>query len=346
MDYATGEAMFVLACPWALGLLILPLLLWFFMPPAKAQISAALKVPFYPAMQHLLEEDKTVVSKRSHFFWLMLVWCLLTFALAGPKWIGEPRPLSRDSHNIMLVLDISPSMGVNDMVEHGRRETRLSAVKRAAKQFVTKRVGDKIGLILFGEQAYLMTPLTYDRRNVAQRIEDVSVGLAGKSTSMGDALGLAIKRLQHVPVEGRMIVLLTDGVSNSGILTPEKAATLAQSEHIQITTIGLHSSLDPRSFDGLFLSMSGTADLDEDTLKTVANITGGHYFRATDPTSLERIYAHIDRMTRVSQDQAQIRPQYDYYPWFLAAGLIILLVLLLGRVGLGWEQFTMGAHNE
>ena len=338
--------MFVLALPWVLVLLPLPWLLWLLIPPVKTQVSAALKVPFYTAMQTLIQQDKTLLTNRGHVWWLMLAWSLFIVALAGPKWVGEPRPLSRDSYNIMLVLDISPSMGVNDMVEHGRRETRLFAVKRAAKQFVGKRVGDKIGLILFGDQAFLLTPLTYDRRNVAQRIDDATVGLAGKSTSMGDAVGLAIKRLQQAPAEGRMIVLLTDGVSNSGVLTPLKAAALAQSEKIQINTIGLHSSLDPRSFDGLFLSMSGAADLDEDTLKDVAKTTGGQYFRATDPASLEKIYEHIDQMTRVTQDQAEIRPQYDYYPWFLAPGLLIVFVLLLGRAGLGWHQFTLGQKNE
>lgn len=338
--------MFVLACPWALLGWLLPWLLWLLLPSIKAQVSAALKVPFYAAMQTLTQEDKTLLTKRKHIGWLILAWSFFMVALAGPKWVGEPRPLSRDSYNIMLVLDISPSMGVNDMVEYGRRETRLYAVKRAAKQFVNKRVGDKIGLILFGEQAYLLTPLTYDRRNVAQRIEDATVGLAGKSTSMGDAIGLAVKRLQQVPAEGRMIVLLTDGVSNSGVLPPVKAASLAQSEHIQINTIGLHSSLNPHSFDGLFLSMSGGADLDEETLREVAKTTGGQYFRATDPASLEQIYAHIDQMTRVTQDQEDIRPQYDYYPWFLAPGLFIVFILLLGRAGLGWHQFTLGQKNE
>lgn len=338
--------MFVLAFPWAFGLLPLPFLLWLWISPAKAQLSAVLKVPFFHAMQTVVQHDKTMVAKRQHFLWLMLAWCFLIVALAGPKWVGEPRPLVRDSYNIMLALDISPSMSVNDMLNHGRHVTRLFAVKRAAKQFVDKRVGDKIGLILFGEQAYLLTPLTYDRRNVAQRIDDATVGLAGKSTSIGDALGLAIKRLQQVPAEGRMIVLLTDGVSNSGVLSPIKAAALARSEHIQINTIGLHASVDPRSFDGLFLSMSGAAELDEATLKEVAESTGGHYFRATDQASLERIYGDIDQMTRVAQDQADIRPQYDYYPWFLGFGLLIVFCLLLERAGFGWRQLVQGIKND
>lgn len=338
--------MFDLALPWALLLLPVPVLLWVLMPPVRAQVSAALKVPFFHAMQDVVAQDRTLMTQRQHGLWLLLAWSLWVVALAGPRWVGPPRPLARESHNMILALDISPSMEINDMVDHGRRVTRLYAVKRAAKQFVAKRVGDKIGLILFGEQAYLLTPLTYDRRNVAQRIDDATIGLAGKSTSIGDALGLAIKRLQQVPTEGRMIVLLTDGVSNSGVLSPRKAADLARSEHIQVNTIGLHSALDPRSFDGLFLSMSGAADLDEATLKDVAKITGGHYFRATDQASLERIYGFIDQMTRVSQDQAEIRPQYEYYPWFLASGLLIILVLVLARSGL-WRThlFREGEHG-
>ena len=219
-------------------------------------------------------------------------------------------------------------------MDRGRRVTRLFAVKRAAKQFVLNRVGDKIGLILFGEQAYLLTPLTYDRHNVIERLNDATVGLAGKSTSIGDALGLAIKRLQHLPAKGRMIVLLTDGVSNSGVIPPRKAAELAKAEGVKIYTIGLHSEIDSRSFDGMFLNLSGAADLDEPTLKAVAKMTGGHYFRATDQASLDRIYRYINTMARTSQAQATVRPQHEYYPWFLGLGLLILVGVIMLKSGL------------
>lgn len=338
--------MLVLALPWVLLLLPLPLLLWYGLPPVSACVSTALKVPFFQSMQHLVADEKRLISKRHTLMGLCLCWGCFIMALAGPRWVGPPRPLARESYNIMLALDISPSMDINDMVDHGRRVTRLFAVKRAAQQFVENRVGDKIGLILFGEQAYLLAPLTYDRHNVEQRIDDATVGLAGKSTSIGDALGLAIKRLQHVPATGRMIVLLTDGVSNSGVLSPQKAAELAEAEGIQINTIGLHSEIDPRSFDGMFLSMTTAADLDEPTLKAVAKTTGGRYFRATDQASLERIYQFIDKMTRVSQEQAAVRPQYEYYPWFLGVGLLILMVLLGQRSGLNWRALRLGGQNH
>ena len=325
--------MFVLASPWALLGLPLPLLVWFLLPPAQSFVTLALKVPFFKSMHGLVDSDKHRM-KHPGFLALLLSWFCLVVALAGPEWVGAPRLLSRDSYNIMLALDISPSMSVEDMMDRGRRVTRLFAVKRAAKQFVLNRVGDKIGLILFGEQAYLLTPLTYDRHNVIERLNDATVGLAGKSTSIGDALGLAIKRLQHLPAKGRMIVLLTDGVSNSGVIPPRKAAELAKAEGVKIYTIGLHSEIDSRSFDGMFLNLSGAADLDEPTLKAVAKMTGGHYFRATDQASLDRIYRYINTMARTSQAQATVRPQHEYYPWFLGLGLLILVGVIMLKSGL------------
>ena len=177
---------------------------------------------------------------------------------------------------------------------------------------------------MFGSRAYLQTPLTYDRQNVLLRIEDATAGLAGKTTSIGDALGLAVKRLQQVPAKGRLIVLLTDGVNNSGVLPPLKSAELARADGIKVYTIGLGSSVDPQTLNGLFLSMNGASDLDEDTLKEVAEMTGGQYFRATDLNSLSRIYQEINRLETVSQQQATVRPQKEYYPYPLAGALLLL----------------------
>jgi len=337
--------MFELATPWALIALPIPLLMWFLLPRASLQLSVALKIPFFSAMLELIEREKCAITQQ-HTLWLLFTsWCFILIALAGPRWVGSPRPLVHESYNIMLALDISPSMGINDMTIHGRRTTRLAVVKRTAEQFVQARHGDKIGLILFGEQAYLLTPLTYDRHNVLMRLNDASVGLAGKSTSIGDALGLAIKRLQHVPARGRAIILLTDGVSNSGIIPPLKAAELAQTDNIKVFTIGLHSDIDPQSFSGMFLSTNGSADLDEDTLKAVAKITGGRYFRASSLQSLERIYHDIDQMTRVSQEQATVRPQHEYYPWFLAIGLGLFLYVLIQQSGLGISPLLQRRGN-
>lgn len=326
--------MFELATPWVLIFIPLPLLIWFLVPQEKLHLSAALKVPFLNAMIGINESEKRGLAKQSGFSLLLLIWSLLLVSLANPRWIGEPQPLARDGYNIMLALDLSPSMAVNDMQVHGRAVTRLDVVKRAGVQFVQNRANDKIGLIVFGERAYLQTPLTYDHNNVLQRLVDATAGLAGKSTSIGDALGLAVKHLQAVPDKGRVIILLTDGANNSGMLAPLKAAELAKGDGIKIYTIGLGSTADQQSFNGLFLSMNAAAELDEDTLIGVAKMTGGRYFRATNMQSLQAIYQAINKLETTHQEHATVRPQIDYYPWPLALAWLLLMYLLVDRGGI------------
>ncbi|OGV36840.1 MAG: hypothetical protein A3E88_00465 [Legionellales bacterium RIFCSPHIGHO2_12_FULL_35_11] len=332
--------MFELASPWTLLAIPIPFLIWFILPTTKPKMSVSLKVPFYKPLKEIIKNKKSKKMPSNNFLTFFIAYLFLLIALSGPRYIGEPQPLSLESCNILLALDISPSMGINDMQINGRRVTRLDAVKGAAKQFVLDRPSDKIGLILFGEQAYLLTPLTFDRQNILMRLDDASVGLAGKSTSTGDAIGLAIKKLEHVNKKGRMIVLLTDGASNSGMLHPIKSAEIARDEGIKIYTIGLHSEIDPNSFSGMFLSANSSADLDEDTLRSVAKITGGQYFRATNPQSLQKIYASIHKLSKINQDQKTIRPQHEYYPWFLGIGFILFLYAISKNSGLQFFKFS------
>ena len=323
--------MFELALPWVFMMLPLPWLVWFLIPRAPVQFPASLKVPFFNALVGLIDNERSPLAKHAKITLLFLIWVLLVLAAAGPRWVGEPQPLEREGYNIMLALDISGSMEMGDMMLQGRPATRLEVVKRAAEQFIHDRVGDKLGLILFGSQAYLQTPLTYDRHSVLMRVEDATAGLAGKTTSIGDAIGLAVKRLQNVPSKGRMIVLLTDGVNNSGVLAPLKAAELARQDEIKVYTIGLGAEIDPQAMGGLFFNMNVSADLDEDTLKEVAKMTGGRYFRATDMQSLQSIYKTINQLERVSQEQETVRPQHDYYPWPLAMALFLFLYWIADR---------------
>lgn len=325
--------MFELAFPWALWALPIPLLLWWLSSRATSQLTAALRVPFFNEMKSILEEKKSITRRASSLWFLLSIWALLILALAGPKWIGEPLPVEREGYNLMLVIDLSGSMEINDMLQHGRPASRLAVVKRAASQFVNDRKDDKIGLILFGSQAYLQTPLTYDHHSVLVRIQDATVGLAGKTTSIGDALGLAVKRLRETPAQGRVIILLTDGINNSGVLSPMKAAELAAQEGVKIYTIGL--GLDSTAVDPLLMSLNSGTELDESTLKEVAKITDGQYFRATDGQSLQSIYQTINEMETVSEAQQNIRPQHEYYPWPLAAALLLLGCWL----GMQWGLF-------
>ncbi|KTD03928.1 vWA domain-containing protein [Legionella feeleii] len=332
--------MFELAEPRILLFLPLPFLIWFLIPRATLQLPAALKVPFYHAMLTIVSNQKRTFAGQAQLGLFLLIWSLLLLAAAGPRWVGEPKPLAREGRNIMLVLDLSGSMALDDMIWRGRPATRLAIVKRTAEQFVRERIGDRIGLILFGSRAYLQTPLTYDRHTVLLRLEDASVGLAGQTTSIGDALGLAVKRLQNVPSKGRMIILLTDGANNSGVLAPSKAAELAKLDEIKVYTIGLGAEGDPRAFNGAFFNMNASPDLDEKTLQEIAKVTGGRYFRATDVQSLQTIYKTINQLETVTQEDATIRPQHDYYSWPLALALFLLLYWLIKKIAL-WTSLKL-----
>lgn len=327
--------MFELAHPWILLAWLFPFLLWFLMPRAPMRLPAAMPVPFFAAMTRIVEQRKGIFLKQPKLIMPISIWILLIFAAAGPKWVGEPRPLNREGYNIMMVLDLSGSMEMADMVSHGRPVTRLSVVKRAAEEFVEARSGDRIGLILFGSRAYLQTPLTYDRHSVLLRLEDATAGLAGKTTSIGDALGLAVKHLEEVPPKGRVIILLTDGANNSGMIQPLKAAELARQDGIKVYTIGLGASSDARVINGAFVMPPMSADLDETTLEKIAKMTGGLYFRATDLQSLQTIYSTINQLETVEQEQATIRPQKDYYYWPLGLAIGLFFVWMIEMLGLG-----------
>lgn len=324
--------MFELASPKALWLVFLPLLLWILLPTSKLNHQSALYLPFYQRLTEALSRTTTPLPRRTVLYFYGL-FSLLVVALAGPQWVGNPMPLSRHGHNILLVLDLSGSMEIPDMNQQGYPVSRLMVVKQAANAFVKARTMDRIGLILFASEAYLQTPLTYDHENVLTRIQEATVGLAGKTTSIGDALGLAVKTLQHTPKKGRIIILLTDGANNSGVLEPLKAAELAKDEHIKVYTIGLASQGSHAGLTHMFLSMQAGADLDEDTLKSIAKETGGRYFRATNPASLHHIYRTIDLLETVKQSAETARPKIDYYPW-----LLLLFFLGLG----GWLLWIVG----
>jgi Ca-activated chloride channel family protein len=321
--------MFELATPLALLALPLPLLMHQCFPQASLKARQALIIPnFHRITGDLLQQTQSAIP-----WWLGLCWVLIVIASAGPRWIGEPTPLEQEGHNIMMALDISGSMAITDMQWNHRRTSRFAVVKNTARTFVRERPGDKIGLILFGTRAYIQTPLTFDRTNVLSRLDDSTVGLAGNSTSLGDAIGLSIKHLQHTHPEGRILILLTDGANNSGTLSPLKAAELAKTERIKIYTIGLGQDASASPIDGLFYPPHSGMELDEETLKQIAQSTDGHYFRANNQASLQEIYTLINQMETIPEEQETIRPQHDYYPWPLGLALCIFLLSF-------WRQKT------
>lgn len=323
--------MFELANSWILLLSPVPLLIWYLLPQVKTKLPIALQVPFFSAMIPIAAQDKHSFKAQYSIFIPTFIWFLLVLALAGPRWVGAPKPIAREGYNIMMALDLSGSMEIPDMLLYGQPVSRLAVVKNAAEHFVRDRSGDKIGLILFGTRAYLQTPLTYDRHAILMRLADATAGLAGKTTSIGDAVGLAVKRLASAPRKARIIILLTDGANNSGVLDPLKAAELAKHDGIKIYTIGLGSEADPDALSQAFLMQNAAADLDENTLKKMAQMTGGRYFRATDTETLHTIYNTINQLETINQEQARVRPQKEYYPWFVGFALILYFYWLVGK---------------
>jgi Ca-activated chloride channel family protein len=229
----------------------------------------------------------------------------------------------------MLAVDLSGSMQTPDMRSGDDAVSRLTAVKAVAGDFIQRRAGDRLGLILFGDQAYLQAPLTLDRHTVLTLLDEAQIGLAGQQTAIGDAIGLAIKRLHAEPEGNRVLILLTDGASNSGTVSPLKAADLAAQEGVRIYTIGVGA--DPAS-SPLGLMQGGDDDLDEGALQAIARKTGGEYFRASDVASLKNIYSLIDKIEPRSKDEQSWRPVDELYLWPLGAALGLTVLLAFASV--------------
>jgi Ca-activated chloride channel family protein len=256
-----------------------------------------------------------------------LAWALLVTAAARPQLVGEPIALPMQGRDLMLAVDISESMAEEDMVIANRAVDRLTAVKAVAGDFIERRAGDRVGLILFGTQAYQQAPLTFDRPTVRTLLFEAEVGLAGKATAIGDAIGLAVKRLRDDAATDRVLILLTDGANTAGSIEPRKAAELAAKEGVRIYTIGVGS--EPRGAFGL--SMGG-AQIDEPTLEAIAEATGGRFFRARDLRGLQAIYAALDELEPQVSDEQTYRPVEDLFQWPLGAALLFSALIGLWRI--------------
>ena len=224
----------------------------------------------------------------------------------------------------MLAVDLSGSMAQRDFIVGNQRVDRLTATKVVAGQFIARRKGDRVGLILFGDRAYLQAPLTHDLKTVERLLDEAFITMAGQKTAIGDAIGLAIKRLRHKKGD-KVLILMSDGENTAGEMDPLKAAELAREEGLKIYTIGIGSE---RPMD--LFGMAGGSALDERTLKAIAKITGGRYFRARDTRELMEIYHTIDKLEPVENDQRVYRPVDEYFWWPLGGALLLAL-------GLAWR---------
>ncbi len=319
---------------WALAALPLPLIVVWLLPRPATSAEPALQLPFDAELATMLVSNPTS-PRRLHLVLLTLAWVLLVIAAARPQFIGESVQLPINGRDLMLAVDISGSMQIEDMTIRNRVTSRLTAVKAVASEFINRRAGDRLGLILFADQAYLQTPLTFDRETVTTQLNEAAIGLAGKRTAIGDAIGLSVKRLREQPEQNRVLVLLTDGANNAGQLNPLKAAQLAQREQVRIYAIGMGA--DEMLVQGFFGQQRvANTELDEGTLTAIAKTTGGRYFRARDIQELQQIYQLIDTIEPISEDQQTFRPISEFYRWPLAAALLITLLMVLTR--LPWPQ--------
>jgi Ca-activated chloride channel family protein len=230
----------------------------------------------------------------------------------------------------MLAVDLSGSMSDEDMDLGGGAVDRLTAAKAVLADFLDRRAGDRVGLVVFGDKAYALTPQTLDLDSVREQLDDSVVGLAGRATAIGDAIGLAVKRLQAQPAGERVLILLTDGVNTAGLLDPLKAAQLARDRGVRIHTIAFGGDGGGVSLFGIPLRLpGGEDDVDEATLRRISQLTGGRMFRARDTEQLAGIYAEIDRLEPVQRPGQSVRPRIESYPWPLAAALACGLLALL-----------------
>lgn len=319
--------MLSLAWPWMLVLLPAPLLVRLLLKPAQRQ-RPALNSALYTS---LAAEAPSAVGNGSRWgkiVLLFLFWLGLVTAASRPQWIGDPVSLPASGRDLLLAVDFSLSMDEADMVVSGEAYRRVDVVKSVVGDFLEHRQGDRIGLVVFAENAYLHAPLTFDHATVKTLLREMQLGFAGRATAIGDAIGIAIKRLETRPETSRVVILLSDGADTASELEPLKAAELAAQYGVKIYTIGLGAEpFVQRSWLGN-RRVNPSRDLDEKTLTAIAEITGGQYFRARDPQELQSIYSTLDALEPIDQEEEIIRPTKSLYFWPLGASFGFLLLAL------------------
>ncbi len=318
--------------PWLLLLLPLPWLI------KRRQQHSAGSLYLPPLVKVAQQHSSQTTGQQQPKQWLLwLIWGLLLIAAAQPKWLGEPVSMPQQGRDMMLAVDLSGSMNISDMVIDGQAFNRLDAVKYVLGQFIEKRQGDRLGLVLFADAAYQQTPLTFDRKTVQQMLEEAVLGLVGQRTAIGEAIGLAVKRFNTYQSSNKVLILLSDGANTAGNIQPREALKLAKAAGVKIYTVGVGAEqmLQQGIFGPQLINPSD--DLDEKLLTELATETGGRYFRARDLKELAQIYQLLDQLEPIERDQLTYRPQQSLLHWPLAA--VLLLISLLWLWQLPWTQW-------
>ena len=329
--------MFDFQWPWAALLLPLPLLVPLLWPVRAGSgdelLAGRRQTLLHPRLESLEAAFVTRRPRRRLAGWsqrllLALIWSALVLALMGPRWLVPHTEVSTPGYDLMLAVDGSHSMDALDFTVDGRQVSRMAVVKGVMGRFLDRREGDRLGLIFFGSQAYVLAPLTLDRLALHQLLDGLTPGVAGPATALGDAIALGVSKLRERPAGSRVMVVIADGDNNAGSFAPEESARLAADAGVRIHVIGVGSRQTsiPIPEHGV-LRYRDDLTMNEDRLRQVAALTGGAYFRATDAGALEEISARIDGMEKTT---AQVRTAYlpqPLYRWPLGVGLLVLLVL-------------------
>ena len=315
---------FVIAYVWIFWLLPLPLLIYFVLPALRLK-SSSLSLPDFKKAQKYTQEKprkSALIRRRNILQWLglSLIWVLTLGALSSPQLTEEPRLKIKTSRNFLIVSDISFSMAETDWKIDGKRVRRWDAVKNVMHDFIVKREGDRMGLIFFGSSAYVQAPFTTDLKTVDQLLEEADVGMAGQLTHIGKAIVKGIDMFEQDTIKTKVMLVLTDGVDAGTEILPLDAADLAKNDSIKVYTIGIG---DPKGRG---------SDLDERTLKEIADLTGASYFRAIDSDRLNEIYGELDALEPIEYEEEEYQPVTLLYFYPLGAALAMAILMLIVQI--------------
>lgn len=333
-------ANFKFAWPYMALLILLPLLTRLFWVKSTKQGRAADEADetqtdtlLHPAIENLqtcfnIKASSGTFATRLNTYLQALLWLFLTLAMMRPQWLEPYTETQALGYDLMLALDASHSMEALDFTVQGRQVTRMAVLKGVMESFIKNRSGDRVGLIVYGSMAYVLSPLTYDLKAVATQLDSVAPNIAGQGTAMGDAIGLGVKKLRDRPQGSRVLILVTDGDNTSGLIPPREAARLAAFEGVRIYTIGVGSTQDQvQIYENGLLTTRDDLTMDEEVLRQIAAITGGAYFRASNTHALEEIYQRIDSLEKTQANARTMMIPHPLYRWPLAGALLTLLVL-------------------
>ena len=323
--------------PWMAVMLFVPFVVQMLWPRTDLEQAETLagrqETLLHPSLEYLQESftghrPRASVSGRVHGILLALLWLLLTLTLMRPQWMEPYTETRAEGYDLMLAVDASHSMEALDFTVNNAQVTRMAVLKGVLNKFIANRGGDRVGLIIFGSQAYTVAPMTYDLNGVRQQLADVVPNIAGQGTAMGDAIGLGVKKLRERPEGSRVLILVADGGNTSGTIPPLVGARLAAQSGIRIYTIGVGSTQDSvQIMEGGRLIYRDDLGIDEQGLRDIAGITNGAYFRATDTRALEEIYSRIDELEKTRAESRTVMIPHPLYPWTLGLGLLLMLIL-------------------